>query len=176
MLSNEEIDKIVRLDPGRFIGFATVDPNRADALEVLEHAFGTLKLRGLKPVSYTHLAAPHEAVPLDACEGVGGPAVADRHHVQMGDEADLFVALAAHGAGGVIVVAFGLHAVPFADGPAFGQRPGAVFAVGHAGQRRPFHAGHGDEVDENIHQLLPVGVYVLFDLLGVLAGSGNRCV
>ena len=48
VLSNEEIDKIVRLDPNRFIGFATVDPGRADALEVLEYALGTLKLRGLK--------------------------------------------------------------------------------------------------------------------------------
>lgn len=32
VLSNEEIAKIVALDPARFIGFATVDPNRPDAL------------------------------------------------------------------------------------------------------------------------------------------------
>ena len=36
------------LDPNRFIGFATVDPNRPDALNRLRHAFETLKLRGLK--------------------------------------------------------------------------------------------------------------------------------
>ena len=48
VLSNEEISRIVALDPARFIGFATVDPNRPDALDILRHAFGTLKLRGLK--------------------------------------------------------------------------------------------------------------------------------
>ena len=48
VLSNEEISRIVSLDPNRFIGFATVDPNRPDALNRLRHAFETLKLRGLK--------------------------------------------------------------------------------------------------------------------------------
>ncbi len=48
VLSNEEIKKIIDLDPQRFIGFASVDPNRADALEVLDYAFGELKLKGLK--------------------------------------------------------------------------------------------------------------------------------
>ena len=33
VLSNEEISRIVSLDPNRFIGFATVDPNRPDAFE-----------------------------------------------------------------------------------------------------------------------------------------------
>lgn len=47
-LSNEDIATLVRLDPHRFIGFATVDPNRPDALDVLEYAFDTLKLQGLK--------------------------------------------------------------------------------------------------------------------------------
>lgn len=47
-LSNEDIATLVRLDPQRFIGFATVDPNRPDALDVLEYAFDTLKLQGLK--------------------------------------------------------------------------------------------------------------------------------
>ncbi|UQZ74759.1 amidohydrolase [Niallia circulans] len=48
LISNDEIKKLVYLRPERFIGFASVDPNRADALEVLEHAFGTLGLSGLK--------------------------------------------------------------------------------------------------------------------------------
>lgn len=48
VLSNEEVSRLVSLDPSRFIGFATVDPSRPDALELLRHAFGTLKLRGLK--------------------------------------------------------------------------------------------------------------------------------
>lgn len=47
-ISNEEIASLVKLDPQRFIGFASVDPNRPDALEVLTYAFDTLKLRGLK--------------------------------------------------------------------------------------------------------------------------------
>ena len=47
-LSNEDIATLVRLDPQRFIGFATVDPNRPDALDVLKCAFDTLKLQGLK--------------------------------------------------------------------------------------------------------------------------------
>ena len=42
VLSNEEIAKIVSLAPGRFIGFASVDPGRPDALDLLRHAFGTL--------------------------------------------------------------------------------------------------------------------------------------
>ena len=48
VLSNEEVSRLVSLDPRSFIGFATVDPSRPDALELLRHAFGTLKLRGLK--------------------------------------------------------------------------------------------------------------------------------
>jgi uncharacterized protein len=48
IVSNEEIKKIVELHPERFIGFASVDPHRKDALEVLEYAFHDLKLNGLK--------------------------------------------------------------------------------------------------------------------------------
>ena len=46
--NNEEIKQIVDYAPDRFIGFASVDPYRPDALEVLEHAFKDLKLAGLK--------------------------------------------------------------------------------------------------------------------------------
>ncbi|UUZ95185.1 amidohydrolase family protein [Paenibacillus sp. P25] len=48
VVSNEEIKLLVDLAPERFIGFASVDPNRPDAVEVLEHAFRDLKLAGLK--------------------------------------------------------------------------------------------------------------------------------
>ncbi|RGB69958.1 MULTISPECIES: amidohydrolase family protein [Oscillospiraceae] len=46
--TNEEIKTLVDLAPERFIGFASVDPRRKDAPEVLEHAFKNLGLCGLK--------------------------------------------------------------------------------------------------------------------------------
>ncbi len=48
VVSNEEIQQLVRLDPERFIGFASVDPYREDAHAVLEHAFNALGLAGVK--------------------------------------------------------------------------------------------------------------------------------
>jgi hypothetical protein len=48
VVSNEEIRQLVDCHPDRFIGFASVDPWREDALDVLEHAFANLKLAGLK--------------------------------------------------------------------------------------------------------------------------------
>lgn len=48
IVNNDEIAKIVKEHPDRFIGFASVDPRRLDALEVLDYAFGTLGLKGLK--------------------------------------------------------------------------------------------------------------------------------
>ncbi len=48
IVSNEEISQLVSLRPDRFIGFASVDPLRKDAIEVLEYAFAVLKLSGLK--------------------------------------------------------------------------------------------------------------------------------
>lgn len=48
IVTNEQIKAIVDLAPDRFIGFASVDPFRPDALEVLDYAFGQLKLSGLK--------------------------------------------------------------------------------------------------------------------------------
>ncbi|NRY60639.1 amidohydrolase family protein [Clostridium beijerinckii] len=48
ILSNEEIKKLVDARPNQFIGFASVDPHREDALEVLDHAFSVLGLSGLK--------------------------------------------------------------------------------------------------------------------------------
>lgn len=48
VVSNEEIKSLVDISPDRFIGFASIDPKRSDALEVLEYAFRELKLSGLK--------------------------------------------------------------------------------------------------------------------------------
>lgn len=48
MITNEEIKALVDLRPDVLIGFASVDPYRKDALEVLDHAFSDLGLRGLK--------------------------------------------------------------------------------------------------------------------------------
>lgn len=48
LTSNEDMKKIVDLCPNRFIGFASVDPFRTDAVEELEHAFKNLGLVGLK--------------------------------------------------------------------------------------------------------------------------------
>lgn len=48
VVTNEEVQRLVALAPERFIGFASVDPFRKDALEILEKAFTDGKLRGLK--------------------------------------------------------------------------------------------------------------------------------
>jgi predicted TIM-barrel fold metal-dependent hydrolase len=48
VISNEEIDRIVHLHPDRFVGFASVDPHRNDAIEVLEKAFRDMGMQGLK--------------------------------------------------------------------------------------------------------------------------------
>lgn len=48
IVSNEEVRQLVNIYPDRLIGFASVDPYREDALEVLEKAFTELKLSGLK--------------------------------------------------------------------------------------------------------------------------------
>ena len=48
VVSNDEIFKLVQLEPEKFIGFASVDPFRKDALDILEYAFTNLNLKGLK--------------------------------------------------------------------------------------------------------------------------------
>lgn len=48
VVTNEQVHSIVEAYPQRFIGFASVDPRREDALEVLDDAFGILQLKGLK--------------------------------------------------------------------------------------------------------------------------------
>lgn len=48
IVSNEEIRTIIDLYPNHFIGFASVDPFRENAVEIVDHAFKNLKLSGLK--------------------------------------------------------------------------------------------------------------------------------
>lgn len=48
LVTNEEIRRTVDRMPDRLIGFASVDPHRPDAKEVLEYAFRDLGLMGLK--------------------------------------------------------------------------------------------------------------------------------
>jgi hypothetical protein len=48
IVSNEEVKQLADRYPGRLIGFASVDPKRKDALDVLEKAFTELNLAGLK--------------------------------------------------------------------------------------------------------------------------------
>lgn len=48
IVSNEEVKKLVDLYPDRLIGFASVDPNRPDAREILQQAFAEQNMAGLK--------------------------------------------------------------------------------------------------------------------------------
>lgn len=48
VVDNRQIAKLQALYPEKFIGFASVDPHREDAAQVLEEAFGKLGLSGLK--------------------------------------------------------------------------------------------------------------------------------
>ena len=48
VVTNEEAAQLQQAHPDRIIAFASVDPHRSDAEAVLEHAFGTLNLTGLK--------------------------------------------------------------------------------------------------------------------------------
>ena len=48
IVSNEEIRLLMDAQPGRFAGFASVDPRNEDAPEELARAFTELKLDGLK--------------------------------------------------------------------------------------------------------------------------------
>ena len=48
VVPNEYVSAYVATDPGRLIGFASVDPNRSDAIDRLDFAVEELGLRGLK--------------------------------------------------------------------------------------------------------------------------------
>ena len=48
LVTNCQIADLVRLRPGKFVGFASVDPHSAAAAEELEYAFAQLGLKGLK--------------------------------------------------------------------------------------------------------------------------------
>lgn len=47
LVTNEETKMLEEKYPERFLGFASVDPRREDAVRVLERAFGELELNGL---------------------------------------------------------------------------------------------------------------------------------
>lgn len=47
-MTNEQTAELVKKAKGMLIGFASVDPSRTDAVEVLEYAFTDLRLKGLK--------------------------------------------------------------------------------------------------------------------------------
>jgi predicted TIM-barrel fold metal-dependent hydrolase len=48
--TNEDIARMMNKFPEKLIGFSSVDPRRKDAVQVLEHAVESLKLKGLKLV------------------------------------------------------------------------------------------------------------------------------
>ena len=48
IVTNEQVAKLQSIYPDRLIGFASADPHRPDAKEVLIHAFDDLGLQGLK--------------------------------------------------------------------------------------------------------------------------------
>ena len=69
VVSNSEIVEIVKQSPERFIGFASVDPHRKDAVEILEFAFEELHLAGLKlhPSKQKFYPMDAELLPLYEC-------------------------------------------------------------------------------------------------------------
>ena len=48
IVNNEQIEKLCKIHPNKFIGFASIDPNKKDAKEILEKAFNEQDLKGLK--------------------------------------------------------------------------------------------------------------------------------
>ena len=73
---NEYIADYVREHPEKVIGFASVDPTRDSAIEMLEHAVGTLKLRGVKlgPIYQNiHPTDPRMMAVYEFCEANGVP-------------------------------------------------------------------------------------------------------
>ena len=78
LVSNEEIRALVDLAPDKFIGFAGVSPLDPQAPERLEHAFGELKLSGLKLNLGHHRIWPWDErlTPLyDICEKYNKPII-----------------------------------------------------------------------------------------------------
>ena len=61
IVSNEQVASLCRRHPDRYIGFASVDPHRPDALEVLEKAFREQGLQGLKLHPSKQKFSPNEA-------------------------------------------------------------------------------------------------------------------
>lgn len=60
LVTNSQIADLVRLRPGKFVGFASVDPHSAAAAEELEYAFAQLGLKGLKLHPSKQLFSPSD--------------------------------------------------------------------------------------------------------------------
>jgi predicted TIM-barrel fold metal-dependent hydrolase len=78
--TNEQVAKIVSEHPDRFIGFASVDPNTADAPERLERAFRELGARGvsLHPAKQRFWATDECMEPIfELCQTYDRPIVFD---------------------------------------------------------------------------------------------------
>ncbi len=74
--TNEQVAKIVADHPDRFVNFASVDPHRGDAVEVLERAFTELGAKGahFHPAKQGFHAVDPCMDPLyDLCEQLGKP-------------------------------------------------------------------------------------------------------
>lgn len=69
VVSNLEIVEIVKQAPDRFLGFASVDPHREDAVEILEFAFEELHLAGVKlhPSKQRFYPMDPELLPIYEC-------------------------------------------------------------------------------------------------------------
>lgn len=78
VVTNDQVEQLCRLHPDKFFGFASVDPHRPDAAQVLERAFRDQGLRGLKlnPASQCFLPAEACMEPLYAlCERYNRPVI-----------------------------------------------------------------------------------------------------
>jgi predicted TIM-barrel fold metal-dependent hydrolase len=76
LVPNEYVAAYVNRHPGKLIGFCSVDPNDADALDQLEHAVRDLGLRGLKvgPIYQNiHPSSPRFVALMKMADALGVP-------------------------------------------------------------------------------------------------------
>ena len=77
-LTNDRVAEICREYPEQFVGFASVDPHKADAVDELRRAITELGLKGLKIHPQVQAFYPHEEryEPLwEVCEELGLPVI-----------------------------------------------------------------------------------------------------
>ena len=118
------------------------------------------------PLVVVHAAAVEAAVPTESgAVGVGVPALALAHHVQVAQDiqgaGQRVEAGGAHGA----AVYFGLKAVFTAHGQGLVQGRARARAEGRAGRALAADALHGHQAAYVAYQLVPVGVNPLGDAL-----------